>query len=331
MLGEMTVIERTRATRTYVRDLADGSLRRVQANLKPLTDDRADYWRERKIVAANKTKLDTIKVTPFDSTPFTLSVVEPATTARLNPTLSLSDPVDVGWELEQEAMQGLANTLGNMEASGFVDGADPKALGLEPPQYTVRTQAGEEAVLRASHVDGKFYVQLEGRPQVYEVTKFHGERLTRPLSAYRSLSVFGADKDALTSIAFAGPEKVVIEKKGDAWAFVSPETKKALDEVSLGSTRTAVANLKAQRWVVGDELVKAREVLAKGPLETFTMSAGETTWVLHLGPLDPETREHFARVGDAEDAPVVSLSKYSARRVSPGVDILTGGAPPKGP
>ena len=194
-LGEMKLIERTRATRTFVRVKGDGEIRRLQANLKTLTDTGLPNWREKKILSINKAAMDRIEVKHAGGQEFTLGVSAPPGEGERNAQWEIREP-KTAWPIEQSAAQGLANSLGNMSASGFVDDGDAAALGLDPPQFRLKVHSDEIVDVQASKVGETFYARVGKGAQIFEVTSFHGERLTRGLAGYRSLSLFGADPEA---------------------------------------------------------------------------------------------------------------------------------------
>ncbi len=328
-LGEMKVIERTRATRTFVRVDGDARIRRLQANLKTLTDTDLQNWREQKVLSVNKTALDRIEVAVAGAPPFTLGVSGPPVEGGRNAEWEIREP-RAPWPIEQAAAQGLANSVGNMSASRFVDDGDAAALGLDPPQVRLKLHSDEIIDVAASVVDGKYYARVGDNPQIFEVTSFHGERLTRPLAGYRSLSFFGTTKDALTRIELIGEDRVVLEKQGEAWSIVSPLGGPELDPNRLESTKTALANLKVMRWALGAEAVEAAASLELGQSPPFVLQAGEEAWTVVLGPPANEQGERYARLGEGEGAIYARLSKYSARRMSAGMDALVVAKPGPG-
>lgn len=328
-VGEMKLIERTGATRTFARVDGDARIRRLQANLKTLTDTDLQNWREKKVLSVNKAALDRIEVAPAGGEAFTLGVAGPPEPGGRNARWELREP-KAAWPIEQAAAQGLANTVSNMSASGFVDDGDAAALGLDPPQVRLKLHSDEIVDVAASQVDGKFYVRVGTNPQIFEVTSFHGERLTRTLAGYRSLSLFGTTSDALTRIELIGPDRVVLEGQGDQWSVVAPAGAGELDANRLESTKTALANLKVMRWALGDEAAEAADSIDAASSPTFVLQAGEKTWRVVVGPPVSEQGERYARLGEGEGAIYARLSKYSARRMSAGLDALVVGEPGPG-
>ncbi len=320
-LGEMKLIERTRATRTFVRVKGDGEIRRLQANLKTLTDTDLPNWREKKILSINKAAMDRIEVKHAGGQEFTLGVSAPPGEGERNAQWEIREP-KTAWPIEQSAAQGLANSLGNMSASGFVDDGDAAALGLDPPQFRLKVHSDEIVDVQASKVGETFYARVGKGAQIFEVTSFHGERLTRGLAGYRSLSLFGADPEALTRIELIGPEAVKLSKEGGAWKVESPAGAGPLAEDRMDSTRTALANLKVTSWALGEEAAEAAASIDAAQAERFELRAGESSWSVDVGPAINEQGDRYVRMGEGEGVVYALIAKYSARRMSAGLGAL---------
>lgn len=311
LVGKQITVERTRAQRTFVKPAGEDRIYRLQAGLGFLNQRDPKSARSKKILDLKSDDVDKITVTHAGQPPLTLSRGE-----------------EGEWQLEGDAMRveqsaanALEGALRNLQAQAIVDDADPKALGLEPPQVTL-TAGGQTLHLGASEDQAKFYARRADLPIVYELSRFKHQRLTPTRERLRDLTVRPLERDDIVAIDFAGEDAVRLERDGEVWKMTAPREVARVDPVQLTGTLDFISKIRASRYVEPDLAAQGLDAASKPERVVIHMKDG-SEHVLLLGgkrDIDPEGKnyERWAKFADGDE--VFVFSKYTQRRFSPKPD-----------
>lgn len=212
-------------------------------------------------------------------------------------------------------------------------GADSKALGLAPPQCTVRLEMEKGSPVEISlggPVPGSdpakklIYAGVSGRPSPMTVSANSLRFLTTAPEAYRSLEVFPADAFEAQELRVTGKASVSLKRDGEkGWVFQGTAPKGATDAGGLPAALAALRGGKAVPW--------------QGPT-TAGFGQAEFTFVLKAagGELRMEVGREVEgrRLAHPEGRPVaLELPKDSWATVEAALKLSAGGseAPPAVP
>lgn len=167
----------------------------------------------------------------------------------------LTAPLDV--RADFGAVEGLVGRINTLQMKGITaqDGGDPKAFGLDVPQFTLTLNAGSARstlLIGKASGDGSLYAKDAARPMVFTVDATLADDLRKAAGDYRPKDLF--EFRSFTGTRFEVTRDgatVVFEKQkgtGDQAAiekWVQAEPKKEVEESKVLDAISAVTNLRA--------------------------------------------------------------------------------------
>lgn len=305
LVGKRIKVPSTKAERTFVRVPGKPKIHRLQASLAFLHDRDASAWRTKQIVMADAKAATSVVLERAGGQAIEL--------VKQGESWEMKRPV-AGMALEEASVTALVSSALMLVASGFPKKA-PEALGLNPPQVKLTVGVGEATrVVHLGEVEGKFYAQVPGRADVYEITGYTGRRVMPGVLGLKRLVPREIPRAEITSVAFAG-EGVTLVKRGDAWEMTAPKKAKELDPTQLEATWTFLEKLRVARYVTPEPGKQGLE----GSTERVVIGTkGGTKHVLVLGSVFGEKKERYAKFEGAPE--VFVLPKNIAKRLGPRVE-----------
>ncbi len=128
---------------------------------------------------------------------------------------------------DSSAVAGLVDSLVGLARTRILEKADPKAVGLEPPQATVRltTTKGERVLAIGAKVPtgSEVIVGLKGDRDAYVTSDAILSTLQRDPGEWRDRQMLTADRDKIDRITLSGPAgTTVLARQGDSFDIESP-------------------------------------------------------------------------------------------------------------
>lgn len=234
-------------------------------------------------------------------------------------TWKLTEPSSLpsGFRLDDAALARIPQSLAALRATDFADDATDAVTGFGAAHdvVTAKLNDGKELAVHFGNKDDKkrFYVRVDGDPQVYLLAEYAVKNVDRALDDLRDLSVFTAKIDDVTRATFtAGKTKFVVKKDGAAWSLVEPKTAPPeFDAAQVGNAVTAALRLKAARLGTG-----VADVGGADPSIELTLANGKTEAVRFgkalveegAKPTDPP-KEFYVKGADGQVYVVASYAK----------------------
>ena len=310
-LGKDIRVKGTNAQRAYIRT-TDGKAYRAQTELGGILRRESSKLRS-KVILEN------------DKEAFTeLTAIHGEEIVRLNKGVgwALAEPTDVKMDLEMSQVNAMLSHMGNLKAIAFVDGKEDAAFGLAPPAATVTARAGDKLI----RVDignpekDKYYAKKPGDPTIYEITKTAGKTLTLGLLDLRNRIEKEIEKEDFEQIAFAGEERVVIEKSGDGWVMKKPKSG-PVDDAKLSPRLGTFMKLRANTY----HDVTMEEAGLTKPFASIDLKTKQGTFTFLLGK---EIDDRGTRYGKWRDSDyIMSVSQFvTDRATAKASELLKDGA-----
>lgn len=286
-VGKPFVVAETRAKRTFIKG-SDGKIYRAHTDAADLLRKDSSELRSRRIQQMDRTAIKHIKITYADGPAFTFK----------NDTdkWALREPEIEGLELEPGQVSGLVSNLANLVAKSFVDDKKPEDVGLDKPFAQIAARAGEDVQrLNVSKDDaGRYYVSKPDQNFIWEVSEGTGKLLTPTITSLRKRIVHELDKDAITRVDFAGPERFSIVKDAETWK--PAKGKDALKQVEVTTRLNSLARLRATDFA---EVSLADAGLDKSK-DTAVLHTADAKFTLVLGNDAPTQGNVYARWQDSD-------------------------------
>ncbi len=155
------------------------------------------------------------------------------------------------------AVGGLLQSLLDLQKTRTLDDPDPKALGLDKPQATIRVKtAGGERVVRIGAkipTGASVVAAFEGEDEAYVVSDAVLASIQKAPGEWRDRQVVHAEREKVDRIVLrAGQGPVTFTRRGDTfwvqWPGVGPDR---ADRELVDALLTEVTGLRAQRFVEG--------------------------------------------------------------------------------
>jgi hypothetical protein len=210
------------------------------------------------------------------------------------------------------AVERLLEDISALEKSRTLEGADPKAVGLDKPRATVRlaTKDGETVLKLGAEVPpgGNLVAGVGGQKEVYVVSDSILSEADRNPMDWRDRQMVHGDRDDVQRITLTGAKDgpVVLARRPQGLWIEKPLTDRADRELADGLL-SDVTNLMAERFVAPGRT--AAELGLKPPRETVEVAfKGAPPVRIELGaPVTgaaaPEGQTAgeltYARIGDA--------------------------------
>lgn len=221
----------------------------------------------------------------------------------------------------------LSSSLANLELQRVVaepeDAPDLDAFGLGAPSIEVgfgTTDGADARLLIGDRSPGSddLYATVAGSGRVFLISGFLDTTFDQTTFDLRDKSILDITRDAVDSIAVAGPDLAVRLRKSEGdWSLVEPLEARA----DIGVTDGLVGRLATGRMAaVEQETAEADDLAAYGlddPRLTVTLGLGSSTAALHLGGTTPAGTV-YAR--DAARGMVFTVEESLAAELEQGAD-----------
>jgi hypothetical protein len=244
-----------------------------------------DFMRDNKSVVAIKKQEDN-KTWELDLTQTTL------------PKAFRSEPL---------AVQSLARGALSLRATNFID--EPTSLGIALNRIQISTKDNQEKNLEIYAGDEKNYlVKTSDSDQIFEISKTNIDRLYRPLSDLRDLSVTKFAPESITKISLENP-KIIIEKSDDSWKLITPTKVPKdyeFDPETVSSFITVLSNLKAERIATNKDHAAQGHWLKVPAVE---LSSAGSKITLYLSKITKNPEEYILKGNIDDELYIVKRSK----------------------
>jgi hypothetical protein len=226
---------------------------------------------------------------------------------------------------------GVMSTMMSLRAFDFADGVKPEESGLDKPAATATAYlkgGAVKKVLVGKQKGDQFYVKVPDREQVFLISKYSIERLTKKPVDFRDKLIVDAKPDQIASLHIEfGDKKLDLQRAGDEWKATTPADL-ALDSNKVKTVVSGFSNLKA--YAFADEAF-AKEGMAKPAGSVTVKLKDKSSFTLRFGALKDQDYP-VQKVGAPE---VYVLKKFAAERILKKPDDLKKGpeavSPPRRP
>jgi len=152
------------------------------------------------------------------------------------------------------AVSGLVESLTGLARTRTLEKADPKAVGLDHPQTTVRltTAKGERVLEIGAKVPtgSEVIVGVQGNRDAYVTSDAILATLTRDPGEWRDRQMIAALREKIDRITLSGPAgTTVLARKGDGFEIAGAGLKDRADHDLVEGLLTDVTGLRAQQFV----------------------------------------------------------------------------------
>lgn len=160
------------------------------------------------------------------------------------------------------AVDGLLESLANLEKSRTLEDVNRKDVGLDKPRATVRveTEDGTKVLQIGASVPtgGSLIAALEGEDEAYVVSDTIWSQIDREPGSWRDRQLFRAGRDAIARIALSEPggQRIVLAEQGGRFRIESPFADRA-DKQLVDDLYADLSGLTAEEFVDKPELAPA--------------------------------------------------------------------------
>jgi hypothetical protein len=160
------------------------------------------------------------------------------------------------------AVDGLLESLTNLEKSRTLEDVNRKDVGLDKPRATVRieTEDGTKVLQLGAAVPtgGSLIAGLEGENEAYVVSDTIWSQIDREPGSWRDRQLFRASRDAIARIALSAPggQRIVLAEQGGRFRIESPFADRA-DKKLVDDLYADLSGLTAVQFVDKPELAPA--------------------------------------------------------------------------
>jgi hypothetical protein len=259
-----------------------------------LAKDTKD-WRLKLITDFKRDDIETVSVETAGKGKVTVKRIAPDKDKKTSEKFEVAEAQGAKIDkLDDSVAQGLVNTVYNIRAFDFADGAAAAETGLDKPEYVVTTKAaGKTYVVQIGKNKGEnFYAKTPENPQVFLIPKYTAERFTKPPVDFRDKLITDIKPDDVAGLEITqGGTTVELEKNGADWKAKKPAGMIA-DPVKVGPLAQGFANWRAASFGDAKAFGKqtAKIVVRTKDKKTTTIVIGATkeqdVWVQVSGRPD---------------------------------------------
>lgn len=230
----------------FARVPEDNTVYAVRGSFFALTRNGQNDWREKNFWHVTDPDIISFSVERPTKGAFTLEKKEDGDfkIAKVEPALGASFRPDFS------ALASLVRANLNLRANGFVD--QKKELSTPIMILSAKSKDGKEEVLEIFAGDEhNYWARIKGAEQVYELSKNNFDRINKPLSEFRDMSIMSFDKDATTKLKLRAKSGLVIAEKTDGkWQLIEPKkvpSKFEFDPARVEEILNGAAGLRGER------------------------------------------------------------------------------------
>lgn len=185
-----------------------------------LTKSKADEWRDRTLWRVPEAEVMSFEVTRDKKPYLLLKRAEDGKDWSLDKSIS---SLPESFRAEKAALANLVRLSLNLNASGFVD--EKKDLGDPFATLSATKKDGTKQELLVFSTPGpNYWVKNTSGEQVFELPKSNFDRIIKPISELRDLSLMNIDKNQITKLSLATKKgRVVLEKSENQWQIKEPK------------------------------------------------------------------------------------------------------------
>ena len=160
------------------------------------------------------------------------------------------------------AVDGLLQSLADLEKTRTIEEVDRKAQGLDKPRATVRieTEDGTRVLQIGAAVPtgGTLIAGVEGKDEAYVVSDTIWSQIDREPGSWRDRQLFRASRDAISRIALTGPggKLVLVQQNNGRFRIESPFVDRA-DKTMIDDLYADLSGLTAEQFVDQPQLAPA--------------------------------------------------------------------------
>lgn len=211
----------------------------VRGSFWSLTRNELNDWRDKELFSIREGQVSTLNVASLNNNYLLKKDAEEWVIDRNETKL----PKD--FRENKSELASLVRSIVDIKAIGFID--DHK--DLSSPIFTVTVNGSElsETVSLFKHENEDYLAKKTGNDQIYIISKFIVDRLSKPIDELRDLSLFKFDKATINKITIKS-DGIVLTKKDDTWSLFAPKKLPAdfvFDPSSADDVLNTLANLHA--------------------------------------------------------------------------------------
>lgn len=228
------------------------------------------------------------------------------------------------------AVDGLLQSLADLEKTSTIEKPDRKAQGLDKPRATVRLETEDGAkVLQlgaAVPTGGTLIAGVEGKDETYVVSDTIWSQIDREPGSWRDRQLFRASRDAIARIALTGPGgKLELSQQNGRFRIESPFVDRA-DKTMVDDLYADLSGLTAEEFVDQPQLAPVEMGLEPPQVvvevtflqgEPVRIELGSPTAAAPEPPSDPAAPTSpasvYARVGNQVIETRTRLAQTAAR------------------
>jgi hypothetical protein len=298
-------------------------------------------WRKRKLVDHKPDELRKLQVSPKTGGAYSLEWQSEGEgeDAEISWRLLASAGLPEGFVVDNEALGRMASTFANLRAAELIDDKKPEEVGLGAGAgVKVIATAADGGVIsvRFGDDDGskKIYTLLDGDDQLYAVSEFTVQNLTKPVLQLRDLRLARFDPAAVERAVFDGPSGTVeVTRKDGAWTLTQPATPPAdfqFDGATVEGKLAALGRVKAQERL---EAAPPKTGLQKPDVTITLFFKDGVSKRVGFGAAAPKQDDKGGErfyASSAEDEAVYVVNKWQKTRYEKPLDLFKKVAPPPG-
>jgi hypothetical protein len=218
----------------------------VRGSFWQLTRSGIADWRDREIMPVKEGEFTSFKIEKA-GVPF-ISLTKEKGGEEWNIDQS-QKVLPKGFRVDKQALSNLVRAAANLRASGFVD--EDKELKNPLMSIHVATNDAKYTFEFFTGSNDNYLVKRIGENQIYEISKFNFERVSKSLDDLRDLSLLNFDKPTVVKLSLLhGKSRIVVSKKDNEWRVEEPSKLPdsfQFDPASVDDMITMLVGLTAQR------------------------------------------------------------------------------------
>lgn len=245
------------AGKAYLQRVDDPKILFADASFKTQLDRTLKDFRDKKIYRKAKTEIESlsIKYNTKDNHS-TISLVKKGGDWHL--------PGENGEKADQEASNGLINTIDNLRATDFpsekADSASElQKYGLDKPQIFIRLEDKDHKALAEISIspkkDNNVFIRVAGQNTIYQAFGGAGDQLIHvPSDFHDKKEPFDIKRDDVSEIILSyGKTNDHLIKDGVNWKLAAPDAQKEVSQIQVASLLDKIGNLRISEMTTNEK------------------------------------------------------------------------------